>query len=421
MAAASAPALVSARVLGEQRTVTSSAERLACVDILRGVVMVLMALDHTRSFFTSLTFSPENLRRTSGALFFTRFLTHFCAPTFFLLAGTGVFLMGTRGKTIAQISRYLWTRGLWLLFLSATVVGYAWTCLFPFIHADVIWSLACSMILMSVIVRLPLAAIAVLGTAIIGLHNLVLDRVNPAAFGSFAWLWFLFHRAGVAWIPSLHMSLLVVFPLIPWVGVMAAGYAFGPVLLRADRRKLIFALGAALTTTFFVLRIFHLYGNGIAALQPVDPDTAGPWHLQSTRELSAVAFFNTVKFPASLQFLLMTLGPAMMALAWFDKVGTKSGWSRILQVFGRVPLFYYVLHLFVIHMLAVWVALVLHQPTAWLLYGGFYFHPIPAGYGHGLPFIYAMWAVAVASLYYPCRWFMNVKREHPQWWWLSYL
>ncbi|HTZ96814.1 MAG TPA: heparan-alpha-glucosaminide N-acetyltransferase domain-containing protein [Terriglobales bacterium] len=419
MAAASAPALATT-VLGKPRTeVNPSVDRLVCVDLLRGAVMILMALDHTRSFFTDLTFAPEDLHRTYGALFFTRFVTHFCAPTFFLLAGTGVFLAGARGKSVNQVSRYLWTRGLWLLLLSATVVGHAWTYQF-FIHADVIWALASSMIVMALLVRLPMAAIAVFGAGMIATHNL-LDGFNPAALGSASWLWFVLHRPGVCWIPSVHAPLLVVFPLIPWVGVMAAGYALGPLLLRQNRAKVIFWLGAALTLAFFVLRTFHLYGNGSVALQPVHPDSAGPWRLQPTLALSVVAFFNTVKFPASLQFLLMTLGPSLMALAWLDKLGTKNSWTRILQVFGRVPLFYYVSHLYLIHVLAVWTALLLHQPAAWLLYGAFYLHPIPPGYGHGLPFIYAIWCLTVALLYYPCRWFMNVKREHPQVWWLSYL
>jgi len=421
VASAIAPALVPARFAeGPRTTPDPRPERLPCVDMLRGTVMVLMALDHTRRFFTGLSFSPENLHYTSGALFFTRFLTHFCAPVFFLLAGTGVFLAVAKGKSVAQVSTYLWTRGAWLLVLDFTILGYAWTYMFPFPHAGVIWSLAWSMIFMALIVRLPLPAIAVLGIGVIATHNL-LDRVNPAALGSVSWIWFILHRPGEFWIQPLHTSFLVAFPLIPWIGVMAAGYAFGAVLLRPDRRKVIFAIGAALTIAFFVLRGFRLYGNGIASLQPVYPNSAGPWNPQPTFVLTVVSFFNTLKFPPSLQFLLMTLGPSLMVLAWFDKIRAKTGWARILLVFGRVPLFYYVLHIYLIHIMAVWIALILHQPAAWLLYGGFFFHPVPPGYGHGLVFIYAMWGITVALLYLPCRWFMNVKQQHKDWWWLSYL
>lgn len=382
--------------------------------------MVLMALDHTRSFFTNVSFAPEDLQHTSGALFFARFVTHFCAPAFFLLAGAGAYLAAARGKSVAQVSRYLWTRGLWLVLLELTLVSYAWTNTVPFFHAGVIWTLGWSMIILALLVRLPVQGIAAIGVGIIATHNL-LDRVSPAALGNLSWIWFMLHQAGECRIQPSNLPFLVVFPLIPWVGVMAAGYAFGALLIRPDRRKIVLALGAALTIAFFVLRGFGLYGNGIAGLHQVYPDSAGPWRPQPTVILSVVSFFNTLKFPASLQFLLMTLGPCLMALAWFDKIQANPGWARVLQVFGRVPLFYYVLHLYLIHFLAVWIALALHQPAAWLLYGGFFLNPVPAGYGHGLPFIYAMWGVAVALLYLPCRWFMNIKRQHPQWWWLSYL
>lgn len=394
--------------------------RLACVDLLRGLVMVLMALDHTRRFLTGLNFSPEILAFTSGPLFFTRFVTHSCAPVFFLLAGTAAFLSVSGGKSVAQVSRFLWTRGVWLLLLDLFVIGYAWTFTFGYSHAGVIWALAWSMIVMAAIVRLPLPWIAILGTGILLTHNL-LDRVTPPALGNLSWLLFILHYPGEFWVQPGRTSLLVTFPLIPWLGVMATGYAFGAVLVRQDRRKLILALGAILTLAFFVLRGFHLYGNGIAALQPVYPDSAGPWKVQPTLTLSIVSFFNTLKFPPSLQFLLMTLGPSLMVLAWFDRIKADGGLARVLLVFGRVPLFFYVLHLYVIHTAAVWIALALHQPTAWLLYGAFLYHPVPPGYGHGLLFIYAVWAIILVLLYFPCRWFMNFKQQHRDWWWLSYI
>ena len=382
--------------------------------------MVLMALDHTRRFFTNLPFAPEDLAYTSGPLFFTRFVTHFCAPVFFFLAGTAAFLWASQGRSTAQISRFLWTRGVWLLFLDYLIIGYAWTFTFPYLHAGVIWALAWSMIAMALIVRLPMRWIAVCGIGMIATHNL-LDGVNPSRLGSLSWIWFILHRPGEFWIQPGRSSFLVTFPIIPWVGVMAAGYAFGPLLLREDRRRLIFALGAILTTAFLVLRGFNLYGNGTAALQPVLADSAGPWSSQHTLVLTMVSFFNTEKFPPSLQFLLMTLGPALMALAWFDKIRPDYGLTRILLVFGRVPLFFYVLHLFLIHTAAAWTALVLHQPTAWLLYGGFLLRARPAHYGHGLPFIYCVWAMLLVLLYLPCSWFMNVKDRHRKWWWLSYI
>jgi len=395
--------------------------RMVSVDLLRGTVMITMALDHTRRFFTGLNFSPEDLAHTSGTLFFTRWITHFCAPVFFLLAGTGAFLAVSRGKSVADVSRFLWTRGLWLLFLDFTVVGYAWTYLFPFFHGGVIWTLGLSMILMAGIIFLPLPWIAALGAVVIFTHNLF-DRVPPAAFGKLSWIWSILHRPGSIWIGPSHSEFLVVFPLIPWVGVMAVGYALGALLLRQDRRRLLFLTGVTLTLAFFVLRFFHLYGNSARDVQAVLVDSAGPWTVQPNWVLTVISFFNTVKFPPSLQFLLMTLGPSLMALAWFEGVKAKSRAAGVLLVFGRVPLFYYLLHILLIHTLAVWTALAMHQPAAWLLYGGFMVSPlIPPGYGHGLSFIYAMWLISVALLYLPCKWFMNLKRQHPRLWWLSYL
>jgi uncharacterized membrane protein len=392
--------------------------RLASVDLLRGAAMVVMTLDHTRSYFTNLQFPPENLGHTSGTLFFTRFLTHFCAPIFFALAGTAIYLSRARGKSVAEVSGYLWTRGLWLILLDISLITYAWSFTVTYLHAGVIWTLAWSMIAMALIVRLPLPWVAILGAAIVGGHH-VLDVVNPTAIGNWPWLWYLLYRPGQFWIVSVPM--LVTFPLIPWAGVMMLGYAFGPVLLRSDRRKIILAMGAILTIAFFVLRSFHLYGNGTAELQPVFRDSAGPWKIEPTLTLTIVSFFNTLKFPPSLQFLLMTLGPSLLVLAWLDGIKVERRLAKVLLVFGRVPLFFYILHIYLIHTAAVWVALALHQPAAWLLYGGFMLNPVPASYGHGLLFIYMAWAIFVVLLYFPCRWFMRYKQQHREQWWLSYL
>lgn len=394
--------------------------RLDCVDLLRGIVMVLMALDHTRDYFSARGFSPEDLAHTSGPLFFTRFITHFCAPVFFFLAGTGGYLSLSRGKSVGEISRFYWTRGLWLVLLSFTVVSYAWTFVFHFWFGEVLWALGFSMVAMAVIVRLPLRWIAISGVGMIVMHNLF-DWVKPGSLGRFADLWRLLHTHGFAWILPDRNILLVAFPLIPWIGVMAAGYAFGALLARGNWRKSVFTLGAVLTISFLVLRFFHLYGNGHRVFEPWAGDAAGRWRLEPTLSLTIISFFDTLKFPPSLQFLLMTLGPSLMLLAWLDTLDAQRGAARFLRVFGRVPLFYYVLHLFLIHSLAVWVGLVLHQPVLWLMHGAFMFQLPPPSYGHGLGFIYAMWAIAVVLLYVPCKVFMEFKRQHDEWWWLRYL
>jgi uncharacterized membrane protein len=170
-----------------------------------------------------------------------------------------------------------------------------------------------------------------------------------------------------------------------------------------------------------VARAFNLPGNGVAALQPVFADSAGSWKHEPTLSLTLISFFNTRKFPPSPQFLLMTLGPSLMALAGFDRIVSPKGFARVLLVFGRVPLFFYILHVYLIHTSAVWIALALHQPTAWLLYGGFLLRPLPFGYGHGLMFIHAAWIIFLALLYFPCHWFMHFKQQHRDWWWLSYI
>jgi uncharacterized membrane protein len=395
----------------------AQAARLVSVDVLRGLVMVIMALDHIRDFLTNLHTAPEDLAHTNGALFFTRFITHYCAPVFAFLAGTGAFLSTRRGKTLQQVSWFFFSRGLWLVLLELTVVDFAWGFV-PWAHAGVIWGLAWSMVLMALIVRLPLRWVAVLGLVMIATHNLS-DRINPALFGKFSWLWMLLHTPGPIPITA-NFSFSCRYVLIPWVGVMAAGFAFGSVLQRPDRRKWILILGICATALFFVLRGFNLYGNGYAGLAFGYPRSAGPWSVQSTLTLTVISFFNTLKYPPSLQYLLMTLGPSLILLGLFDRIKAAGGLGRILLVFGRVPLFYYVLHLYLIHVIAIVASLAFHQPV-WHATVIADHAQRPLGYGHGLPFIYAMWILAVAILYLPCHWFMEFRSRHRDWTWLSYL
>jgi uncharacterized membrane protein len=391
--------------------------RLVSVDVLRGLVMVLMALDHTRDFLTYVRTPPDDLAHTYGILFFTRLLTHYCAPVFAFLAGTGAFLSTRRGKSISQLSRFFLTRGLWLVLLELTVVDFAWGFV-PWAHAGVIWILGWSMVTMALIVRLPLRWIAVLGLGMVATHNL-LDRINPASFGKFYWVWELLHSPGRIPI-SAHFSFSVRYVLIPWVGVMATGFAFGSLLLRPDRRKWILTLGISATALFFVLRGINLYGNGIAGLPFGYPRSAGPWSAQPTLSLTLISFFNTLKYPPSLDYLLMTLGPSLVLLGLLDGATAVRGLGRILMVYGRVPLFYYVLHIYLLNCMAMLISLAFHQPV-WHGTVIADFAQRPLGYGHGLPFIYAMWILAVAILYLPCRWFMELRSRHRDWNWLSYL
>ena len=398
-----------------------SSGRIVSLDIMRGLVMVIMAIDHTRDFFTNLRFEPETLVQTYYALFFTRWITHFCAPLFFFLAGTGAFFYGRR-RTPQALTRFLWTRGLWLIVLEFTVIGAGWTFIFPWGFFGVIWCLGACMVLMAAIVRMPVRWIAALSAIMILGHDL-LDPVRPRQFGSFAWLWTILHvRGGVL---LLHVQEFVLFPLVPWVGVMAAGYVFGSIYLleKEPRRKLIAQIGLGLTVAFIVLRLTNLYGNPPAGLGGV---SQGPWQVQATVEKTVILFFDVEKYPPSLQFLLMTLGPSLLLLAWLDrKFDQKDGKQTIspalspLLAFGRVPMFFYILHLYLIHSLAVLIGMLFHQPVAWLLHGGFMFGA-PDNWGYNLPFVYLMWITAVIILYFPCRWYEGVKQRRKDWW-LSYL
>jgi uncharacterized membrane protein len=273
------------------------------------------------------------------------------------------------------------------------------------------------MVVMALIVWLPVRWIAAVGLGMIATHNL-LDRINPASFGKFSWLWVLLHSRGSIPIGPFHFS--VKYVLIPWVGVMATGFAFGSLLIRSDRRRWVLTIGICATALFFVLRWFNFYGNGVAGLPFGYPLAAGPWSVQPTFPLTVASFFNTLKYPPSLQYLLMTLGPSLILLGLIDKAKAERGLSRVLVVFGRVPMCYYVLHIYLIHVLAILASLAFGQP---ILHGSVIadFAVKPAGYGHGLPFIYVTWILAVAILYIPCLWFMNFRSRHRDWAWLSYL
>jgi len=387
--------------------------RLDSVDLLRGLVMIIMALDHVRyPYFTNSTIWPEDITQTYAALFFTRWITHFCAPLFFLLAGTGAYLSLAQGKSPQEVSRFFWTRGLWLVLLELTIIGFAWS-FTGFRFGGVIWVLGWSMVLMSLIVRLPFRWIATFGIATMALHHLT-DGIKAEAFGKFAWLWQILHGGGAIKIELLGIVFPILYVLIPWVGVMAAGYALGYVLTwpPARRRKWLLSAGAAMTLAFILLRATNLYGN------------PAPFVAQETLEKSIIMFFNVAKYPASFQFLLMTLGPSLMLLAWFDRFDYRSKWGWLGQkivVIGRVPMFYYILHILTIHLLAIVVGLIFQQPIAWL-----WSQPLPLGrrtppeYGHGLPSIYFMTLFVVVLLYFPCNWFEKLKQRRKDWW-LKYL
>jgi uncharacterized membrane protein len=379
--------------------------RLDSIDLLRGLVMVLMALDHTRDFFAAAGFNPRDVN--DPALFLTRWVTHFCAPVFVFLAGTSAFLYGARGRTVREVSWFLFTRGLWLVLLELTIVRFAWTfSVFPdLVLLQVIWAIGVSMIVLSGLIHLPRWAIGAIGIAMIAGHNL-LDGIQAAQLGQLGWLWQVLHQPALLH-PTPDVAVFALYPLIPWMGVMAAGYVLGPVMLLepAARRRWLIGLGVGVTLGFILLRTANVYG---------DP---APWALHDEISATALSFLNTEKYPPSALYLAMTLGPALIALAAFE--AAKGKLARCFIVFGRVPLFYYVAHLLLLHTMAVVFAAANNGDVAWL-FGGLPIEAKSEGYGLSLPGVYLTWLIVVAALYLPCRWFAGVKRRNAAGW-LSYL
>lgn len=394
-----------------------SASRLLSVDRLRGSVMVLMALDHVRDFFHAgaMTFSPTDLNRTTVALFLTRWITHLCLPVFMFTAGCGIFLWWRRGpRTRPQVCRFLWTRGAWFILLELTVMQLAYNFNFSrqfLVLLLILWIFGICMIAMAALIYLPERWLAALSVGVIALHN-CLDRVAPSRFGAAGWVWNLIHQPGVFALAG--RQLLVTYTLLPWIGVMAAGFCFGRILLleSAARQRTLLRIGLCATLAFLVLRAVNLYG---------DP---APWSAQKSAAFTVLSFLNCTKYPASLDYLLMTLGPAILLLAYLDRCDWKA--ARPLAVFGRVPLFYFVLHFFLIHALAIIAAYCRYGPQA----SSFIWNPLPslggpkqlfpANFGYGLGTVYVVWGVVVVALYPLCAWFAGIKADRRSWW-LSYL
>jgi uncharacterized membrane protein len=378
--------------------------------------MILMALDHVRDFFHSgaMLFSPTDLTKTTPELFLTRWITHFCLPVFMFTAGAGAFLRGHREGSIQRLSRFLWTRGLFLAILELTVMRFAYnfnfSLRFPFLLL-ILWVFGICMVLMAGLVYIPFRVLAISSGVVILLHN-SLDSIRPSHFGSAAALWNLIHQPGFISIGGVPA--MVPYTVLPWVAVMAGGYCFGRVFLLPShvRRRILLISGVSLTLLFVAIRLINRYG---------DP---APWSVQRSALFTLLSFLNTTKYPASLDFLLMTLGPSLLVLRAFDSRAFKP--NNPLVVFGRVPLFYFILHFYLIHLLTVVMALIRYGSPAFR----FVFNPVPSmggprdlfppHFGYPLAAVYLVWLLVVASLYPVCRWFRTVKAERRSWW-LSYL
>ena len=360
--------------------------------------MVLMALDHVRDFFTDVRFDPLDLAQTSPALFFTRIITHFCAPTFVFLAGTGAFFYGMRGRSKGSLSWFLASRGIWLVVLELTVIRFGWlfNLEYGLMIAQVIWAIGWSMVVMAALVHLRIPAIALLGLVMVAGHNL-LDGIAPESLGSFSWLWRVLHAGGPVFL-SPERVLAIAYPLVPWIGVMALGFAFGTFWLQSEqvRKRRIMLLGLSCIILFVAIRLLNIYG---------DPH---PWQTQQSTLFTFLSFLNTEKYPPSLLYLLMTLGPSLLLLGLLES--GPQPLQKVMVTFGRVPLFYYLLHIYLIRLAALF--------TAWAtgLSPAFMVSNIPpwewtADWGFPLPVVYAVWVLIVAALYPACAWYANLKKR----------
>jgi uncharacterized membrane protein len=390
----------------------SKANRIGSIDFLRGTVMIIMALDHVRDYFhyDAFLYSPTDLSKTSVALFFTRWITHFCAPVFVFLAGMAAYLYGEK-KSRKELSWFLFTRGVWLVLVELFIVVFfrSFNPSFTYLNLQVIWAIGMSMIALSAIVYMNRTLILLTAVALIGAHNL-LDTVHISGNGLLAVIWSLIHD--VNHFTFGQVNLYVRYPVLSWVGVMTLGYYLGSLYGSGydpiKRKKNLLLLGIASIALFIILRSGNWYGD------------AAQWSVQKNFLFSLLSFLNVTKYPPSLLYILITLGPALVFLALTEK--KLNTWTEKIVIFGRVPMFYYLAHILLIHILAVIAALMTGYPEMIVLNNGVNAIPELKGYGFNLFIVYMVWIGLVILLFPVCQWFDHYKRKfHSKHWWLSYL
>lgn len=380
-------------------------KRLVSIDLLRGLVMVLMALDHVRYFFSNARFDPLDLTKTNIPLFLTRWVTHLCAPTFIFLAGVAAYLSLRQINSKPELCRYLLIRGLWLIFLEIAVVNFSWMfdLTYRVIYGEALWAIGWSMIILAGLVYIPTRTVGVIGMLLILGHNLF-DNIHSEQLGKLGWLWAILHEPKMLQ-PFPGIRFYTLYPLIPWIGVMAVGYAFATVFKqkKAQRYHFLKRLGIGLILAFIIVRGINVYG---------DPDR---WSIQPSISFTLLSFINCHKYPPSLLYLLITLGSAIVMLALFESQVAR----KLLQplvLFGRVPLFFYIIHIPLIHLAAIMLALPKYGSQAFSLS----FQTPPPDYGYDLPMVYSITIILVILLYPTCYWFANYKSTH-KYEWLNYL
>ncbi len=385
--------------------------RITSIDLLRGLVMIIMALDHARDFLHFDFFlgnDPLDFATTSTPLFLTRWITHFCAPAFVFLAGASIFFSGNK-KTKKELSLFLLSRGLWLIILELTVVGFGWMFdpQFKLIFLQVIWVIGFSMVCMSVLIFLPHTVILFIGLLLVFGHNL-LDTVHVKGNTVESLLWSILHEPGKFMLSESH-SVFIAYPVLPWLGLMMSGYVFATLYSKGisarKRKQTLIILGTSCIALFVLLRSGNFYGD------------ASHWKEQKTAVFTALSFIDCAKYPPSLLYLLMTIGPALLFLAFAENIKGKV--IEAINIFGRVPLFYYVVHLYLLHLIAGVIFFASgHSLSEANFAGGL--PEAPEGFGLHLWQVYVVWLVAIVLLYFPCKWYDRYKSIHRQWW-LSYL
>lgn len=389
-------------------------KRIESIDLLRGLVMIIMALDHVRDYFhhDAFKFEPTDLNQTNVLLFFTRFITHYCAPVFVLLAGVSAYLSGKR-KTKKELAYFLFTRGLWLVFAELFIIGFGRTFNpgFSYFVLQVIWALGVGMMVLSALIFLNLRTIFIIGLTLVCAHNLM-DPIHITGNNSAAFLWSLLHQP--ARFSFHHYTIFVHYPLLPWIGLMALGYCMGRLydpfyFEAARRRKILFAAGVSCLIVFLVLRCFNLYG---------DPSK---WSIQKDAVFTLLSILNVTKYPPSLLYLLFTAGPALIFLSLSEQ--PLAGLSKKIALYGRVPFFYYVVHIYLIHLFATIAALLSGHPLDdMILSDSVNRSAALKNYGFGLFATYLVWIALVVLLYPLCKWYDRYKKMHlPSKRWLSYV
>lgn len=405
VAAAADAASLAPTAAADAGATRSGAPRLDAIDALRGLVIALMVLDHVRDYFhrDGFVFDPLDLERTTPLLFATRWITHLCAPTFVFLSGVSIWLQLSNGAARAQVARLALTRGLWLIALELTVIVFGFHFQWPFLFLQVIWAIGLGMVAMAALLWLPRAAVLALGAAIVVGHP-ALAALAPPASSPWAPLWILALRPGViAGVPGF-----VAYPALPWIGLMLLGYGLGPLFAwpAPRRRRALAALAVLALATFAVLRTLGLG----------DPR---PWRRMAEPWLDVAAFLNVSKYPPSLQYALLTLGVALLLGLALERA--RGPLRALLLAYGRTPLFTYLLHIYLVHALALAVGVASGVPAA--AFVGFLGGPqrlAEAGWGLSLGAVYAVWLLVLALLYPLSRWFAGVKRRRRDRW-LSYL